>query len=158
MSDWLQPHLVFFHAEGAAGLKPQAAATAVKIRSGLCKPFFDGSSSIHVQTTSLIKCDLSSPIPVQCNRALAELCANKDIAKPFSANAVVRLWECPDPFDEAPQASFVFDHAEHDHIQPVRVQHRQALCAFTMGRFPSESEPKAASLERASAADEEKLT
>ena len=60
--------------------------------------------------------------------------------------------------DEAPQASFVFDHAEHDHIQPVRVQHRQALCTFTMGRFPSESEPKAASLERASAADEEKLT
>ena len=25
--------------------------SSVKIRSGLCKPFFDGSSSIHVQTT-----------------------------------------------------------------------------------------------------------
>ena len=104
--------------------------------------------------------------PGAWNPALAEPCADKDLAKLFSANAVVRLWECPDlqgravrgPFDEAPQASFVFDHAEHDHIQPVRVQHRQALCTFTMGRFPSQSEPKAASLERASAADEEKLT
>ena len=131
----------FFSRRGSCRAKAASSShSSVKIRSGLCKPFFDGSSSIHVQTTSLIKCDLSSPIPVQCNRALAELCANKDIAKPFSANAVVRLWECPDPFDEAPQASFVFDH-------------RQALCTFTMGGFPLQSEP--ASLERVSAADEE---
>ena len=37
--------------------------------------------------------------------------------------------------DEAPQASFVFDHAEHDHIQPARVQHWRALCTLTSSSF-----------------------
>ena len=99
------------------------------------------------------------------NQHLAYL-LRRILAKPHSAIAVVRPWECPDlqgravhgPVDEAQQASFVFDHAEHDLIQPVRVQRWQALCTFTMGRFPSELEPKAARLERVSAADEEKLT
>ena len=33
--------------------------------------------------------------------------------------------------DEAPQASFVFDHAERNHIQLARVQHQRALCTLT---------------------------
>ena len=128
--------------------RPARCMLRVEVRRGVirvcfseathCKPFFDGPFSIHVQTTSFIKCDLSSPIPVQCNRALAELCANKDIAKPFSANAVVRLWECPDPFDEAPQ------HHRLRLYSTMRNTITSSCCASSTGR-PSVRSPWAGS-------------